>query len=105
MALLKVVWTETALKQRNFIFKYWNERNRSNSYSQKLNQKIKERLNLLKSSPDLGKRVDFKNTRVLSLGHFSIFYKKMKSVIYISAFWDNRQNPEKLLIFLKGNAK
>lgn len=27
MAQLKIVWTVTAVKQRNSIFKYWNERN------------------------------------------------------------------------------
>jgi len=38
---LNIVWTATALKQRNFIFHYWNERNKSNLYFQKLNSSLK----------------------------------------------------------------
>jgi len=101
MALLNVLWTSTALKQRNYIFEYWNNRNRSREYSQKLNLKIKERIGLLKTNPNIGIKTEFKETRVLSLGHFSIFYKKSGSIIYITAFWDNRQDPEKLIKFLK----
>lgn len=103
MALLNIYWTLTALKQRNFIFEYWNNRNKSNEYSQKINQKIKERIKLLKSNPNLGVKTEFTENRAISLGHFTIFYKKIDSGIYITAFWDNRQNPEKLLKFLKNN--
>lgn len=105
MALLKIVWTSTAIKQRNYIFDYWNERNKSKIYSQKLNIKIKERIRLLKTNPNLGIKTEFKETRAISLGHFSVFYKKIDSSIVITAFWDNRQDPEKLLNFLKGGKK
>jgi len=101
MALLNVLWTSTALKQRNYIFEYWNDRNKSREYSQKLNLKIKERIGLLKTNPNLGIKTGFKKTRALSLGHFSIFYKKIGSTIYITAFWDNRQDPRRLIKFLK----
>jgi hypothetical protein len=103
MALLKIFWTSTALKQRNFIFGYWNERNKSNSYSQKLNLIIKERTELLKSNPNLGIKTEVKGTRAISIGHFSIFYKKIDSNIFITAFWDNRQDPEKLMEFLRSS--
>jgi hypothetical protein len=101
MDVLNIVWTLTAVKQRNYIFEYWNERNKSKIYSQKLNLKIKERIGLLKANPNLGIKTDFKETRVISLGHFSVFYKKIDSAIFITAFWDNRQDPEKLIKFLK----
>lgn len=101
MERLRIVWTLTALKQRNYVFEYWNEKNKSKSYSQKLNQRIKERINLLKSHPELGKPVEFPGTRALSLGHYSIFYKRIDSTLIITAFWDNRQNPKRLLAFLQ----
>jgi len=103
MAKLKIFWTETALKQRNHIFEYWNNRNGSNSYSKKLNSSILERISVLKSNPDLGKKTEFINTRVVSLGHYSILYKNIDSKLIITGFWDNRQNPKKLLKFLKNN--
>jgi hypothetical protein len=47
MAQLTINWTETAIRQRNYIFEYWIERNKSTTYAKKLNEKIKERTNLL----------------------------------------------------------
>ncbi len=100
MAELTIFWTNTALKQRNYTFEYWNDRNRSTTYSKKLNSSIKERTNILKTNPELGKKTGFNDTRVISLGHYSILYRKVDLKIIISGFWDNRQNPEKLLKFL-----
>lgn len=101
MAKLSILWTQTALKQRNHTFSYWNNRNKSTSYSKKLNSSIKERTNLLKTNPQLGKKTEFSNIRIISLGHYSILYKKEAMNIIITGFWDNRQNPKKLLLFLK----
>jgi len=103
MAKLKVFWTNTAIKQRNHIFEYWNSRNKSSLYSKKLNESIKERTDLLKSNPDLGKKTEFNNTRAISLGHYSILYQRTINKIIITGFWDNRQSPQKLLRFLLEN--
>ena len=35
------------------------------------------------------------------MGNFSIYYKVNKMEIIITAFWDNRQNPKKLLEILE----
>ncbi|MBD3583916.1 type II toxin-antitoxin system RelE/ParE family toxin [Flavobacterium selenitireducens] len=101
MAGLKLFWTETAIRQRNLIFEYWIERNQSFDYSRKLNSKIKERTDTLKQNPELGKKTEFKNTRVVSLGHYSIFYQFDSNTIIVTGFWDNRQEPGKLLKFFK----
>lgn len=103
MAVLKLFWTETAIRQRNYYFEYWNNRNKSNSYSKKLNQKIKERANLLKTNPELGKETEINEIRIVSLGHYSILYKFDSDKVVIVGFWDSRQNPQKLLSFLLRN--
>ncbi len=100
MAQIAIFWTQTAIKQRNYTFEYWNK---STSYSKKLNGKIKERIQLLKKNPELGKKTEFELTRAISLGHYSILYKFKKSRIFITGFWDNRQDPNKLLKFLLDN--
>ena len=102
MAQIKLLWTETAIRKRNYIFEYWNDRNKSTAYSRILNSKIKERTELLKTNPKMGKGTEHGNTRAISLGHYSILYKKLELKILITGFWDNRQDPEKLLEFLKG---
>jgi hypothetical protein len=40
-----------------------------------------------------------------AMGHFSMFYKIAEDTIIITAFWDNRQDPKKLMELLKGDAK
>jgi len=98
---LTIFWTQTAKQQRDHIFDYWNKRNKSTTYSRKLNLSIRERTELLKTHPEMGKRTDFKDTIVISMGHYSIFYKVDKPKIIITGFWDNRQDIKKLLEFLK----
>ena len=100
MAQLTIHWTETAIRQRNYIFEYWIQRNQSATYAKKLKEKIIERTNLLKQSPELGVKTTYKNTRAVSLGHYSILYQKHHLKIIITGFWDNRQEPEKLLKLL-----
>lgn len=101
MAGLNIYWTKTAIAQRDYTFEYWNNRNKSKIYSSKLNKAIKERVSLLKTHPELGKPTSFPNTKTISLGHYSIIYKISENNIFITGFWDNRQNPVKLLKFLK----
>jgi len=101
MARLKIVWTITAINQRNTVFDYWNHRNKSKSFSKKLNSKIKERLVLLLTNPHLGKATSFKTSRVVSMGNYSIIYQANESQIIVTAFWDNRQDPKKLVEILK----
>jgi len=98
---LTIFWTLSAKKQRNHVFEYWNERNQNKSYSKKLNLAIRERTKLLKTQPEIGKKTHFKNTRVISIKHYSIIYKTQQSRILILALWDNRQDAKKLLEFLK----
>ena len=101
MAKRTIVWTLTASKQRREILDYWNNRNKSTLYSRKIISFTKERLNVVMNNPLIGKITDFPNTRIITLGHFSIFYQFNRKFIIIIGFWDNRQDPKKLLKLLK----
>lgn len=101
MAEIRVFWTEVAINERNKIFEYWNYRNQSISFSRKLNFKIQDQIQLLKQNPELGIKVKNFNARTLTLGHYNIIYQIRGNEIYIISFWDNRQNPNKLLASLK----
>lgn len=101
MDVLKVIWTSTALKQRNYSFDYWSNRNKNNKYSIKLNTIIIERIELIKEFPEIGTLTEFTDTRSVTLGNYNILYKLTPSHIIINGFWDNRQNPKKLHTFLK----
>ncbi len=101
MAKRNVIWTRTADIQFVGILEYWLKRNKSNTYSKKLVKLVSERTKQIAENPFIYKSTDFKDTRVASLGNFSIYYKYIDEQIIISAFWDNRQDPKKLLKVLQ----
>ena len=100
MAKKTVVWTETAARQRREILKYWIKRNGTTTYAEKLIKVAAAQVKVILSNPKLFPRADFPDTHVSALGHFSIFYKFNKDYLIITAFWDNRQDPKKLLEIL-----
>lgn len=66
----------------------------------KLVRLVTERTHQIAETPFIYKSTDFKDIRIASLGNFSIYYKATEISIIISAFWDNRQDPKKLLEIL-----
>ncbi|QTD37948.1 type II toxin-antitoxin system RelE/ParE family toxin [Polaribacter batillariae] len=101
MAKRNVIWTRTADIQFVGILEYWVKKNKSNRYSKKLLKLVSERTKQIAEKPLIYKATDFKDTRVASLGNFSIYYKFNDTEIIITAFWDNRQNSKKLLKILE----
>jgi plasmid stabilization system protein ParE len=100
MAKRAIVWTETAAKQRREILKYWTKRNHSSKYAKKLITLVHARLDLIAKNPKLYKITSYPDTRTSAMGHFSIYYKFNDKQIMVMAFWDNRQDPKKLLELL-----
>ncbi len=101
MAERIVIWTRTADIQLVGILEYWVKRNKSNTYSKKLIGLVAKRTKQIAKTPFIHKSTDFKGIRVASMGNFSIFYKITDEQIIITSFWDNRQDPKKLLKILK----
>ena len=103
MAQRTIIWTRTADVQFVGILEYWVNRNKSSNYSKKLVKLVSERTKQIAKQPLSFKATDFKDTRVASLGNFSIYYKFTEKEIIITAFWDNRQTPKKLLKILENS--
>lgn len=101
MAKRNVIWTRTADLQFVGILEYWVKKNKSATYSKKLIRLVSERTRQIAKKPFIYKPTDFEDIRVASLGNFSIYYKVTDEQIIISAFWDNRQDPKKLLKILQ----
>jgi len=97
MAERTVVWTDTAVRQRREILKYWTKRNNSTKYAEKLIRITKDRIKVLLNNPLSYKLTNYSETREAAMGHFSIYYKTTATQLIITAFWDNRQVPKKLL--------
>ena len=101
MARRAVKWTRTADIQFVGILEYWAKRNKSKAYSKKLIHLVQEISGLIAETPFLFPESGFKNTRFVALGNFSLFYQVREKEIIVTAFWDNRQDPKKLLKILK----
>ncbi len=101
MAERNVIWTRTADLQLVGILEYWVKRNKSNTYSIKLVKLVSEKTTQIAETPLIYKATDFLDIRVASLGNYSIYFKFTDTELIISAFWDNRQDPKKLLEILK----
>lgn len=97
MAKPKIVWTETAAKQRREILKYWTERNQSTLYAEKLIKITARHLKVILKNPQAFKETEIDNVRESAMGHFSLYYKITADQLIVMAFWDNRQDPKKLL--------
>ncbi|TNE78801.1 MAG: type II toxin-antitoxin system RelE/ParE family toxin [Bacteroidetes bacterium] len=101
MAKRTVRWTRTADIQFVGVLEYWVKRNKSASYSKKLIKKVANRTKKISENPFIFKEANYKDIRVSILDNFSIFFKVTDEEILITAFWDNRQDPNKLLLILK----
>lgn len=51
--------------------------------------------------PESGYQTEHGETRMVAMSNFSIYYRYDESRIVVMAFWDNRQNPDKLLKLLE----
>ena len=101
MDTLKIVWLPQARIQFHEIITYWAEELESVSYVQKIREDVQRVLEILKFSPRIGRTVEDINEevrRVTILRNYSIFYKWVEDYheIQIIAFWDNRNDPNKL---------
>jgi len=57
----------------------------------------------ISKNPFIYKSAGFKELKVTSVRNFSIYFDTNNTQIIIYAFWDDRQNPDKLLEILKTN--
>ena len=101
MAQNTIIWTQTASKQLREVLSFWNKRTHSSRFSNKLLDKIDQRLTLVASFPLEHPQTSLPEVRVAAMNHYSLFYKVKEGRIIIIAFWDNRQDPKKLLDILK----
>jgi addiction module RelE/StbE family toxin len=97
----QVVWSLRAQDDRKNILSYWRQRNKSNTYSKKLNLLFKEAVNTIRDFPKIGKLTDDRNTRIKVVRDYLIIYEETETTIYILTVWDGRQDPAELVKVLR----
>lgn len=95
MAKRKIVWTQKANVERKDILEYWINKNKSKTYSIKLNKLFTESLKLISEYPNIGRKTSDANTRVSIVRDYLIFYETNKKEIIVQSIWDGRRDETK----------
>jgi addiction module RelE/StbE family toxin len=91
-----VVWSLRAQRERKEILKYWVNRNKSNTYSKKLNHLFRESVELISEFPQIGMPADVEGVRIKVVRDYLLIYEEKENHILILTIWDVRQDPENL---------
>lgn len=91
MAKRKVIWTIKSNKERKDILEYWMLRNKSKTFSLKLNKLILYNIELLAEHPAIGRKTDIERVRVKIVRDYLIFYEFSASELIILSIWDGRR--------------
>lgn len=77
------------------ILEYWIDRNKSASYSIKLDHLLEASLVIISQFPEIGKPTDVPFVRIKILRDYLIYYRIESEHIDILTVWDSRRNPQK----------
>ena len=94
----RIVWTSNADRIFKKILEYYIDRNKSKTYSRKLNNEIHSLLKILLKQPFLGLKTDDENIRVFIHDNYKIFYQADHDKLIIHFIWDCRQNPDTFVL-------
>ncbi len=94
--MIKVIWSDNAKNELIEIVQFWNNKNQSTDYTDKLKFHIELGINLIKNKPKLGMKSNLVGVRMrLILKNYYLIYEIKENEILILQFWDVRQNPLK----------
>ena len=92
----KVIWTDTSKQEFKKTCIYWNKRNASNAYTNRLRKLVQSTLEELILFPKSGIPSPFEGVRFVVIRDYLLFYQEAAGDIVLLSFWDGRQNPQKL---------
>jgi hypothetical protein len=87
-------WTNLARERRTSIFIYWNKRNKSLTYSKKLNFLFSKSLNRILISPEASIKTNSENIRAVLVRDYYLIFEITEFTIKVLDIWDTRQNPQ-----------
>ena len=95
MGKRKVNLTVKANKEIKQILEYSILRNKSRTFSIKLNKLILYNIGLLADHPTIGRKTDVEKVRVKIVRDYLIFYEFSGSELIILSIWDGRREDKK----------
>ncbi|MBX2969038.1 MAG: type II toxin-antitoxin system RelE/ParE family toxin [Cyclobacteriaceae bacterium] len=97
----QIIWSIRAQNDRKQILEYWRNRNKSNTYSKKLDQRFREAINIIRGYSQIGKQTDDQKARIKIVKDYLLIYEETSDSIIVLTIWDSRQDPKKLEKILK----
>ncbi|MBU4538360.1 MAG: type II toxin-antitoxin system RelE/ParE family toxin [Weeksellaceae bacterium] len=94
----KIVWTDKARTELIEILTYWNNRNKSTTFSLKLNDLFEEQLNLMAEFPQLARTTDIPNVKVKVVQKYLLYYEFSDEYLYVLTVRHGGKNPKSLKI-------
>ena len=92
----EIVWSESAIRDRVSIYRFWTSNNKSATYSDRLEQLFDECARILSLFPELGIRTDIEGIRVKTIRNYKLFYRVTNDRLVVLRLWDSRQDPDGL---------
>jgi plasmid stabilization system protein ParE len=92
----KIIWSVRAHEDRKNILDYWKQRNKSNTYSEKLDKRFRDSIEILKDFPQIGRKTDDNRARIKVVKDYLIIYEETGDSIILLTIWDSRQDPKEL---------
>ncbi|TXF79430.1 type II toxin-antitoxin system RelE/ParE family toxin [Chryseobacterium sp.] len=92
----KIIWTFKAKQELIEILQYWIDRNKSNSFSIKLNSLIEKDLNLILESPRIGRITDVPEVYVKVVHKYLLYYQISDNTLYVLTIRHRSKNPKTL---------
>ncbi len=92
----QIVWTSKARNEFVEILQYWINRNKSNSFSLKLNALLEEQLNLIAEFPQIGRKTDIPNVNIKVIQQYLLYYEIVDESLYVLTIRHGSKNPKTL---------
>lgn len=92
----RVIWSEDAYLDNVQIFSYWNNRNKSNLYSKKLNRLFNDTIKSILETPTIGRKTNVENIKRIIARDYFLIYDENETTLTILRIWDSRQDPNNL---------
>lgn len=86
----RVIWSPDALNDKIEIYSYWNNRNKSKSYSRKLDRLFRDTIKSMLKTPSLGRKTNVENVKRIIARDYFIIYEEKELTLDILRIWDTR---------------
>lgn len=94
----QIIWTKKAKKELVNVLQYWMSRNKSNTFSIKLNLLIENQLNTIAEHPEICRATDIQNVHVKVIYKYLIYYEVVNDSIFVLTIRHGSRNPKTLKI-------